>query len=94
MRSGRVVVNAVALAQIFDVITDLNFKASAHDKVKFLSGVGGQVNWFILLIMLKFVFNPVRLGDLFTEKGSKVLYLDAVFLCRVLPLALARDGVG
>ena len=94
VRSGAVIIDAVSLIQVFHIVADLNFHFSLENQVEFLTGMFGQMDGLVLKLLSVIIAHPVGLGYLLAEKGSEVLYIDAVLLCGFLSLALAGDGVG
>ena len=93
VRCGGVIVNAVALAQILNVLTQLDLQTAGHNNVKFLTTVGSQMNGLILLGCIIFVANPVGLCDLVAELRCQVGNIDAVFLSGGLTGALTGNGI-
>ena len=67
VRRGTVIEDAVALAQVFHVLSYLYLQAAFEHQVKFLPGMLRQMDRLILQIFLVFIAYPVWLGQLFSE---------------------------
>ena len=81
VRSGRFIENGVAFVKDFIMVADLDFKRTFYNKVKFLSGVGCGMDRLVLKFFGIFICYPIWCTKFSLEKGSKVLYADAVFFC-------------
>ena len=93
VRSGRIVVDAVALVKDFLVGSDLHQQRSAYDNVELLTRVRGQLDGLALKLIGIVVLDPVGLGDLVLELGSQVLDVDSRLLGRLLTHAAPGDGI-
>ena len=94
VRSGAVVIDAVALFEVLNVIAYLNLELALEHHIELLTGVLGEVDRTVLQVGIIFIANPIRLCQLFTEHRCEVGNLNAILLCRLLSLAAACNRVG
>ena len=92
VRCRAVIVNAVPLAKIFNMVAYLHLQPTAHDEVKFLTGVSRKMDGLILQLLVKIILHPVWLCNFFAEKRGEVFDFNAILLSGLLPLSFAGYG--
>ena len=93
VRRGRIVVDAVAGAEDFGIVADLDLHLAGQNEVELLAVVLCEMDGLVLQTLVIVILTEIRLGDLVLEHGSDVDYGDALFLCGLAAAAAAGNGI-